>query len=106
MAARPRRDLWGPIPLAGVQPKRVRYAVDGLLPLKRLTLLIGKPGATKTLALIDLAAQLSNGDVRGDLLGHPVDTLYITMENSREESLAPRAMAAGFDRNRFHHHGG
>jgi KaiC/GvpD/RAD55 family RecA-like ATPase len=86
--------------------KRVGYAVEGLLPLGRLTLLIGKPGATKTLALIDLAAQLSVGDVRGDLHHHPVNTLYITMENSREESLVPRAMAAGFDMNRFYHHDG
>jgi hypothetical protein len=86
--------------------RAVRYAVKGLLPLGRLTLLIGKPGSTKTLALIDLAAQLSVGDVMGDLHRRRVTTLYITMENSREESLAPRARAAGFDMSHLYHWGG
>jgi hypothetical protein len=84
----------------------VRYAVDKLLPLGRLTLLIGKPGATKTLALIELGAQLSVGDVKGDLAGHPANTLYVTMENSRQESLVPRARAAGFEMSRFFHYDG
>lgn len=92
--------------LTDIQPKRVRYAVQDLLPLGRLTLLIGKPGATKTMVLVDLGAQLSNGEVAGDLHGHPVNSLYITMENSPQESLAPRAIAAGFDRNRLFQYDG
>jgi hypothetical protein len=96
----------GPVSMAGVKVRRLRYAVDGLLPLGRLTLLIGRPGATKTLTLMDLAAQLSKGDIEGDLRGRHVNTLYITMENSRQESLAPRAQAAKFDMNRLFHWGG
>jgi hypothetical protein len=94
-----------PVPLDGFQPKRLRYAVDRLLPLKRLTVLIGKPGATKTLILVDLAAQLSMGEVMGDLLGRHVNSLFVTMENSRQESLVPRAKAAGGDLSRLHHYG-
>jgi hypothetical protein len=100
-----RQTAPGPVPLAGIKMKPVRYAVKGLLPLGRLTLLIGKPGTTKTLALIDLGAQLSVGDVQGDLHYRRVNTLYITLENSRTESLVPRAEAAGFDLNRFFHCG-
>jgi hypothetical protein len=39
----------GPVSLAGTAMKPARYAAEGLLLLRRLTLLIGKPGATKNL---------------------------------------------------------
>jgi hypothetical protein len=42
----------------------------------------------------------------GDLYGRCANSLFITMENSREESLVPRALAAGFDMNRPYHFDG
>jgi hypothetical protein len=95
-----------PLPLEGTEIKRVRYAVEGLLPLGRLSFVIGRPGITKTMAVIDLAAQITRGAVRGDLEGRPSHVLYCTLENSRSESLMPRATAAGADTKRFQHWGG
>ena len=58
------------------------------------------------MSVIDLCAQLTRGAVKGSLEGKPTPILYITQENSREESMAPRAMAAGAAFERFFHWGG
>jgi hypothetical protein len=81
-------------PLTGVTLKKLRYAVEYMIALDRFTLVIGRPGITKTLALIDFCAQLTRGAVKGELEGTPSTILYITRENTREESIGPRARAA------------
>jgi hypothetical protein len=75
-----------------------------MIPLGRFSILIGRPGTTKTLALIDICAQMNRGVVRGDLEGIRSNVLYVTRENPREESLAPRAKAAGVVQSRFFHY--
>jgi hypothetical protein len=95
-------DTRKPVSLAGVKMRRVKYAVEGLVPLGRLSFLVGRPGATKTMVVIDLGAQVTRGGVKGDLEHRPSHVLYVTMENSLTESLAPRAEAAKAVPGRFH----
>jgi hypothetical protein len=88
-------------PLTGVELKKLRYVVENMVALGRLTLVVGRPGITKTLALISWASQLTRGGIGGELDGIPSTVLYVTRENTPEESIAPRARAAGVVESRF-----
>jgi hypothetical protein len=89
--------------LANTEPKPMEHAVEGLIPLDEMTLLLGRPGSTKTLVLIDFAAQLGDGSVAGALLGQPSVSIYATRENDRARSMKPRCLAAGVNDEYFRH---
>jgi putative DNA primase/helicase len=87
---------------SGVTPKNAQWAWQGWIPLGMLSLLIGLPGRGKTTFAGELAAQLTRGDLPGDLAGHPADVLIISFEDMLEYTLTPRLMAAEADLERVH----
>ena len=68
---------------------------EGRIPRASLTGLIGEENFGKTTWLCWLAAQLSRGELKGDALGRPANTLFLTAEDSPEKTLKNRLSAAG-----------
>jgi len=110
-----RSPLWGELPtkdkpqpdvqsLVDVEPCPVPWLWPGRIPLGRITLLVGRPGAGKSFFTCDLAARLSRGEpwpVTGDPA--PVgDTLLICAEDDPADTIRPRLDGAGADCRRIH----
>jgi AAA domain len=89
------------VPLSGVTSRRIKWLVPGLIPLRGLTLLAGAGGLGKSTFAMRLAADLSRGKL---LENEPGTTLIITTEDTAEEILRPRALAAGADLERIVHY--
>lgn len=85
-------------PLAAVEPRRVRWLVPGLIPLKALTLVAGVGGLGKSTLLMAIAAQAT----RGELATEPADVLVVSYEDTAAEVLRPRVEAARGDLARVH----
>jgi putative DNA primase/helicase len=91
--------------LADVESRPVPWLWPGRIPLGRLTLLVGRPGAGKSLAVCDWAARVTTGAAWPDLgidrapLG---DTLLICAEDDPADTIRPRLDAAGANCRRVH----
>jgi AAA domain len=70
---------------------------EGRIPRAAITGLIGEENFGKTTWLCWLAAQLSRGELKGDALGRPANTLFLTAEDSVEKTVKNRLSAAGAD---------
>jgi putative DNA primase/helicase len=101
------RGRWEPdlVCLADVAPQAVPWLWCGRIPLGRITLLIGRPGAGKSFVTCDLAARVSThtpwpdpGPDRAPL----GDTLLICAEDDPADTIRPRLDAAGADCRRVH----
>ena len=66
-----------------------------IIPAGALTIVAGAPGVSKSSLLIHVAAELTKGNLDGDLRGQPLNVLYMSREDSAEKSLVPKLMAAG-----------
>jgi putative DNA primase/helicase len=86
---------------SGITPANVRWAWKGWMPLAMLTLLVGLPGRGKTILAEQLAADVSQGCLDGDLFGEPSNVLIASYEDAIAETLVPRLMAAEADRDRI-----
>ncbi len=96
---------YGPILrcLAQVAPSPVRWLWPGRVPLGRLTLLVGRPGAGKSFLTADLAARVSTGRPWPDgsaCAGGSV--LFICAEDDPADTLRPRLDAHGAAVERVH----
>jgi hypothetical protein len=69
--------------------------------LAKLTALSGRPKVGKGLFYSRLIAQVTRGDLDGDLDG-PRDVILVTTEDEPGDTLKPRLMAAGADLGRVH----
>ena len=67
---------------------------QGRVPLGELTTLGGRGDVGKTTIVLDLAAQLSRGELAGDI-GRKGKTLYFSDEASFQQIISPRYAAAG-----------
>lgn len=76
---------------------RTRWAWEGWVPLGSFLLIAGEPGAGKGILTSYLLANLTNGTSPGDLKGDPVNVLWIGFEDSWDEVVLPRLLAAGAD---------
>jgi putative DNA primase/helicase len=91
--------------LADVEPQAVPWLWPGRIPLGRLTLLVGRPGAGKSFLTVDLAARVSRATHWPDPgfdrapLG---DTLLICAEDDPADTIRPRLDANGADCRRVH----
>lgn len=72
-----------------VQPRKVKWLLQGLIPFGAITVLAGQPGLGKSLLTIRLAADFSAG--RLDQSG---DVLMLTAEDPIAEVVVPRLAAA------------
>lgn len=95
----PRAGRHSSEPLSSVASRRIKWLVPGIVPLRGLTLLAGAGGLGKSTFAIRLAADLSRGELLED--GEPGSTLIVTTEDTAEEILRPRALAANADVSRI-----
>src|SRR5947209_2735492 len=84
-----------------IDPRNVRWLWRGWVPLGMLSLLVGLPGFGKTTLLEKLAADVTRGELDGDLYGQPSSVLIVSYEDALEETLVPRLIAADADRKRI-----
>lgn len=85
-----------------VRAERVRWAWDRRIPLGALSLLAGREGLGKSTLAVDLAAQVTRGDLDGELIGRPMSVLYVATEDSHAHTVVPRLHVAGADLTRVH----
>jgi putative DNA primase/helicase len=83
-----------------VEPANVRWAWRGWIPLGMLSLLLGLPGRGKTTLAEQLAADITQGRLEGDLKDQPSNVLVISYEDAIAETLVPRLIAAEADLDR------
>lgn len=82
-----------------IKPAAIKWLLEGLIPLGKLTLLCGDPGLGKSLLTVELAARVSRGEplFPGGAccpFGH---TLIISAEDDPADTLRPRLELAGAD---------
>lgn len=84
-------------PASKIRPENPRWAWEGRIPLKAVSLLIGPPGLGKSTVQAMLAAQLTRGEAPGEFHGKPVKVVMVSAEDSAASTIRPRLEAAGAD---------
>ena len=91
------------VQLSDIQPLAVDWLWKPYLPKGMLSLLSGDPGGGKTYLSLAIAADLSNGRIPGTLEAcAPVNTLYLSQENSAAHVIRPRFDLLGGDGRRLY----
>jgi RecA-family ATPase len=85
--------------LSDVTPRRVRWLIRPLIPLRTLTLVAGEGGLGKSMFLALQTARLTRGEL-DDV--DAADVLVISSEDTAEEVIAPRLIAVQADLERVH----
>src|SRR5690554_6672987 len=97
------RDFPGLVTLSTVEPQRVEWLWPGHLPRGKLVVIDGDPSAGKSTLTLDLAARVTTGTSWPDGSACvPGDVLVMSAEDGIEDTVTPRAVAAGADRSRLH----
>ncbi|MGI8700370.1 MAG: AAA family ATPase [Nocardioidaceae bacterium] len=87
---------------SSIRPERQRWLWSDRIPLDALCLLAGREGLGKSTIATDLAAQVTRGDVDGELHGQPRDVLIVATEDNKATTIVPRLIAANADMDRVH----
>jgi hypothetical protein len=82
----------------GMDEKSVEWLWPGYIPLGKLTLIEGESAAGKSFVAADIAARVSRGQpwpgrIQGPQLAS--DVIFVSFEDCREDTLAPRLRRAG-----------
>ena len=85
-----------------IRAERTRWLWDQRIPLGTVTLLVGREKLGKSTLCCELAAQLSRGELAGDVTGQPSATLIVSYEDSAARTIKPRLMAAGANLTHIH----
>ncbi|MEU2076870.1 MULTISPECIES: AAA family ATPase [Streptomyces] len=88
---RPVRWLWDTTP-EGATPTS-----HGRIPLHSLVLAAGGPGLGKSQYAVWMTAQITRGELPGEMYGQPRPVIYCAAEDSWAYTIAPRLIAAGAD---------
>jgi predicted ATP-dependent serine protease len=91
--------------LSEVQPRPVQWLWEGRIPMGKVTLLDGEPGAGKSLLALDLAARVSRGaamPLNRTKPGGPADVVLFNADDSLIDTVRPRLESAGADLTRIH----
>jgi hypothetical protein len=92
-------------PLTEIQPEPVRWLVESLIPLGKLTLQAGDGGHGKTTLTLELAAGVSKGRaVLGIEEATPAEgeALLVSCEDDFGDTVVPRLLALGADLSKIH----
>jgi hypothetical protein len=90
-------------PANTIRSERVRWFVEGSIPLRGLTVFCGEKGLGKSLETnARLPASATRGRLRGDLAGQPIDVLLATAEDDWATVVKPRLLAHDADLTRVH----
>jgi hypothetical protein len=84
-------------PASAIQMRPVRWLWDDRIPAGAITLMPGREGIGKSLALAWLAARLTRGQLPGVHHGAPRPVIYAATEDSWSHTIGPRLYAAGAD---------
>lgn len=91
-------DSIGAIRLSDVTARRVEWLWPGRLPLGKLVMFDGDPGAGKSTVFVDLAARLTTGSPMPDgYRTSPSNVVLVAHEDGVEDTIRPRFDAAGGD---------
>lgn len=87
------------INMADVESKKVEFLWYPYIPLGKLTIIQGDPGAGKTTAVLQLTALLTKGEKlpEDDQEREPINVIYQTAEDGLADTVKPRLEAAGAD---------
>lgn len=83
----------GPISIADVEEEKITYLWHPYIPLNRVTLLGGDPGAGKSFITAAIAATLSKGESlpgEDDGIREPMNVLLLSAEDDPGDTLKPR----------------
>ena len=96
----------GVVTLSDVEPESVQWLWQGRIPLGKLTILDGDPGMGKSTMTMDIAARLTRGrgipDGSKSELDGPASVMLLNAEDGLADTIVPRAIAAGADRDWLH----
>ncbi|MCM3687691.1 AAA family ATPase [Kocuria rosea] len=88
-------------PASMITPRRQKWfwapGDAGVIPLGTGTICAGKGGEGKTTFMLDLAAQLTRGELPGDLYGTRGTVIILGPEDDWDSIMVPRLLAAGAD---------
>ena len=87
---------------ASIEPKAIEHLWPGVLYMGKPTLIVGDPGLGKSLVTADIAARVSTGRVwpLGTENSGAGDVVMCSAEDDPGDTIVPRLIAAGADRNR------
>lgn len=83
-----------------VEPKRVKYAWGGRIPLGALTLMPGEEGIGKSTIGANLISATTRGALPGEFYGTPRNVFVLAIEDGLDDVWVPRLQAAGADMSR------
>lgn len=81
--------------------RRLMFLWQDRIVLGALTLLAGREGIGKSTVAVDIAAQVTRGQLAGELNGQPRAVIYVNSEDARDTTIVPRLVAAGADLDRI-----
>ena len=87
-----------------VEPKEVRWLWYPYIPYGKVTIVQGNPGDGKSTMLLTLSAKLTRGEPLPFSLQEvqePMTVIYQTTEDDKEDTVVPRFIRAGGDRERL-----
>lgn len=90
--------------LAEIEPRPVEWVWRNRIPLGKQVIFTGDPDVGKTQVLIDIMARITTGERWPDGSGDapPGSVIFLTGEDSHDDTIRPRAEAAGADLSRIH----
>ena len=80
-----------------IRPRALRWLWRDRVPLGAVTILAGDGGLGKSTLTVELAAELSRGQLEGDLWGVPSASYLLSVEDDSETTITPRLIAANAD---------
>ena len=89
------------IPFSEIEPVAIKWAWRDRIALGKITGLAGRPKIGKGLLYSRVIADLTRGQLPGDLDG-PRDAILLTTEDDPGDTLTPRLMAAKAEMHRVH----
>ena len=81
-------------PASTIRPRPVRWVWEQRVPAGALTLLPGREGIGKSLALVWMTAAITRGELPGIHHGTPRPVIYAASEDSWSHTVVPRLIAA------------
>ena len=88
-----------------IDPKEVKWLWYPYIPFGKVTIVQGNPGDGKSTLLLTLSAKLTNGEIlpftEPAEIPEPMKVIYQTTEDDADDTVVPRFMKAGGNRDRL-----